>query len=121
MRRAPQARDDARILQLEKRLQNQEATIVHLRHANTRWRDAYEEAEKAGAWELDVEGFGPRLRELRTARGLTQAQVGESIGMTVSAVSMWELGIAHPRWEVVPKLASVFGLKAAQLIGRRQQ
>lgn len=105
-------------MSLERRIRNQAETIAHLRHVSSRWRDAYEQVTSETAWDLDLEGFGPRLRELRVKAGLTQAQVGEAIGMTTSAVSMWELRLAYPRWDHVPKLASVFGVRAAQLIGR---
>ena len=45
----------------------------------------------AAADNSHVETMGSRIRELRKARGLTQAELATLCGVTTSAVSQWEL------------------------------
>jgi|SRR4051812_18722404 transcriptional regulator with XRE-family HTH domain len=40
----------------------------------------------------NTETMGDRIRTLRQARGLTQEQLGEEVGVSKSAVSQWEDG-----------------------------
>ena len=40
--------------------------------------------------------FGERLRRIRTARGLTQAQVAKIVGRTANTVARWERGEIAP-------------------------
>jgi transcriptional regulator with XRE-family HTH domain len=39
-----------------------------------------------------IDQMGERIRQLRVARGMTQAQLAEKCGVTKSAVSQWESG-----------------------------
>lgn len=39
---------------------------------------------------MDTETMGERLKRLRVARGLTQAEFAKMVGVTKSAVSQWE-------------------------------
>jgi len=54
--------------------------------------------------------FGRRLRELREQAGLTQAQLGEKIGVGWLAVSRWENGTREPGWGNVKALADALGV-----------
>ena len=38
---------------------------------------------------------GNRIREVRKARGLTQEQLAETIGVSRQAISKWESGVSH--------------------------
>ena len=50
-----------------------------------------------------------RVRELRKARGMTQAQLAECLGLkSASAVGMWESGERNPPSTILPTLAAVF-------------
>lgn len=51
--------------------------------------------------------FGDRLREARTAAGLTQEQFGYAVGVTNSAVSAWENGRDVPSFSLLPKIREV--------------
>lgn len=51
-----------------------------------------------------MSSFGDRLREARTAAGLTQEQLGAACGVTNSAVSAWENGRDVPSFHALPKL-----------------
>lgn len=63
--------------------------------------------EPAGAM-LRTETFGMRLRRLREARGLTQADVAEAVGMTALQGHRWEHDQAVPRAAVIDRIASFF-------------
>ena len=39
--------------------------------------------------------LGERIQALRKARGLTQEQLAQAMGVTVGAVSKWEKGVSH--------------------------
>lgn len=45
---------------------------------------------------------------LREARGLTQAELAEKLGISPSAMSMYEQGARNPRDEVKVKIAEFF-------------
>jgi transcriptional regulator with XRE-family HTH domain len=44
------------------------------------------------SYAVPMETMGDRIRTLRMARGLTQEQLGERIGVSKVAVSQWETG-----------------------------
>ena len=49
--------------------------------------------------------FGPRLRALREAAGLTQSQLAEKADMLANALARLERGERDPLWATVLKLA----------------
>ena len=53
-----------------------------------------------------ADGLGNRLRELREARGLTQAQLADAIGMSRKTVNTVENGVFIPSTVVALKLAA---------------
>jgi transcriptional regulator with XRE-family HTH domain len=55
-------------------------------------------------------GFGARLRELRTAAGLTQAQLAERAEMHLHGVTKLEQGHREPSWATVQDLARALGV-----------
>ncbi|MCI8915256.1 MAG: helix-turn-helix transcriptional regulator [Oscillospiraceae bacterium] len=58
-----------------------------------------------------------RIAELRRARGLTQEQLGQTLGVSAQAVSKWEKGGA-PDVELLPTLADQLGVSVDALFGR---
>jgi transcriptional regulator with XRE-family HTH domain len=54
-------------------------------------------------------GFGVRLRTMREAAGLTQAQLGERAGMMRSVLARLELGMREPTWPTVLALSAALG------------
>ena len=58
------------------------------------------------------------IRELRRAKGLTQAQLAESAGVTKVSVCKWEAGLTVPRAELLPVLADTLGCTIDALYGR---
>lgn len=49
-------------------------------------------------------GIGPRIREMRENRGMTQKELAFSIGVTPSAVTNYEAGVSHPKEPVLHAL-----------------
>ena len=58
-----------------------------------------------------------RLRELRQERGWTQGRVAERLGVTPSVISAYENGIRQPSYEVLIKLARLYGVTSDYLLG----
>lgn len=54
--------------------------------------------------------FGRRLRELRDAAGLTQADLGEKAGMLPGVIARLERAEREPGWGTVLKLAQALGV-----------
>ena len=63
------------------------------------------------------EDFGERLRRLRTAEGLTQAELGRRIGRTMTAISKYESGAMNPTLEVAVELAFQLNITLDELFG----
>ena len=61
--------------------------------------------------------FGKLLKQLRLSAGLTQAQLGELIGVTKSVVSFYELQERSPSPDVLIKLSQIFHVSTDYLLG----
>ena len=59
-----------------------------------------------------------RIRELRKARNLTLKKLGNMIGVSESAMSLYETGKRSPDYATVVKLAELFDVTADYLLGR---
>jgi transcriptional regulator with XRE-family HTH domain len=57
---------------------------------------------------MDTKAIGKKLEELRRAKGITQAEVAEALGVSAMAVSLYENGERIPRDEVKIKIADFF-------------
>lgn len=58
-----------------------------------------------------------RIKELRQAAGLTQADLARRVGVNKCAVCRWDSGKAMPRADKLPQLAAVLGCTVAALYG----
>lgn len=61
--------------------------------------------------------FGQRLAEARQKAGLSQAELGERLGMTQRAVAHWERRNVSLYPEQIEKLCSVLKITAEELLG----
>ncbi len=68
-------------------------------------------------WSVESVDFGKKLKELRTNAKLTQAQLGELIGVTKSVISFYELQERSPSPDVLIKLSQVFHVTTDYLLG----
>lgn len=60
--------------------------------------------------------FGRRLAGLRKARGLTQAQLAEALGVKLSLVAYYERRAKNPTLEVANKIARFFDVPVSGLL-----
>lgn len=65
--------------------------------------------------------FSQRLRQLRNDKHLTQAQVAKRVGVTASMVSSYETDIRLPSFEVMIRLADLFGVTVDYLLCRQDK
>ena len=63
------------------------------------------------------EDFGERLRKLRTASGLTQAELGNKINRGVTSISKYESGAMLPTLETAVELAFQLKVSLDELFG----
>lgn len=63
-----------------------------------------------------METFAERVRRLRIAKGYTQTQLGERLGVVGHAVGAWELAISEPSAHRIPQLARSLGVSCDELL-----
>ena len=61
-------------------------------------------------------GFGARLKSLRLAAGLTQAQLGERMEMLPTNIARLETGGREPSWDTVKRLAKALGVTTDEFV-----
>lgn len=62
--------------------------------------------------------FKSVLKQLRMAKGMTQGELAEKIGITRSRLSMYELGQREPDLETLEMIADFFNVDTDYLMGR---
>ena len=60
--------------------------------------------------------LGEKIKALRKARGLTQAQLAEKLDITDRAISKWETGKAMPDSDIMLDLCDILGIKVNELL-----
>lgn len=65
--------------------------------------------------------FGYRLKQLRTAKKMTQTELGQFLNVTKSSISGYENGTRFPDQESLIKIAEVFGVTTDYLLGKDQK
>ena len=61
--------------------------------------------------------LGKRLKDLRIEHGLTQQQVADRVWVSKAMVSSYELSSRAPSYNVLIKLAKLFGVSTDSLLG----
>lgn len=64
-----------------------------------------------------MSSFCERLKELRTEKGLSQDQLAKKIGLTHTAIGLWELGKRVPNLNAVIMLAKFFEVSLGYMAG----
>lgn len=59
--------------------------------------------------------IGRRIRAIRTARGLSQAELGEKVGLTADRIQKYENGARKPKLELLKKIAEALGVSSLAL------
>lgn len=70
-----------------------------------------------GMKERTLDGFGPRLARLRKSRGLTQAELGDKVGVSYRMIAHYERVDAQPPGAILPDLARALGVTTDTLLG----
>lgn len=65
--------------------------------------------------------FGERLKELRSAKGMTQKDLAEKINISPQAVSRWENNEVEPSLETLRRLAEIFDVSMDDLFGKEKK
>ena len=61
--------------------------------------------------------FGEKIKEARLAKGWTQAELGEKVGVTKQAITAWETGHSRPRKKLdVESLSQVLDISVDYLM-----
>jgi transcriptional regulator with XRE-family HTH domain len=60
--------------------------------------------------------FGAQLATLRKARGLTQSQLAEALGLSVEMLAYYERRATNPSADFIAKAAAFFGVTADDLL-----
>lgn len=64
--------------------------------------------------------LGLRLRYLRKQDNMTQAELGDHLGVGKSTVSMWESGQRVPDWETLESIADYFNVPMASFFASNE-
>ena len=70
---------------------------------------------------LSAEVIGQRLKQFRTAKGMTAAQLGAKIFVAQSTISRWEKGERAPDISVLARLAEVLDVSLSELLAEPQE
>ena len=65
---------------------------------------------------MDETKVGARIAKLRAEKNMTQAALGELLGVSDKTVSKWENGGCYPDVSLFPKLADTFGVTVDYLM-----
>jgi transcriptional regulator with XRE-family HTH domain len=61
--------------------------------------------------------FAEKMKQLRRSRGMTQAELAEKLGLSASAIGMYEQGRREPELSVIMELCNIFNVPADVLLG----
>ena len=83
-------------------------------------RDTIQPSREQENERMDMIKMGSFLAELRKEHGMTQAELGEKLGVTNKTVSRWETGSYMPPVEMLEELSSLYGLTINELLSGRK-
>ena len=64
--------------------------------------------------------FGIILKQLRKSKNLTQAELGQHIGLSKAVISKYENGLGFPTFDVLIHFAKYFNVSTDYLLGVKQ-
>ena len=64
--------------------------------------------------------FADKLKELRKKKGVTQAQLADSIYVSRSLIAKFETGASYPNKETLEKIALYFSVSVSELVGENE-
>ena len=69
---------------------------------------------------MDMVKMGSFLAELRKENNLTQAELGEKLGVTNKTISRWETGNYMPPVEMLEELSDMYGMTINELLSGKK-
>ena len=66
---------------------------------------------------MDVNAIASYLQSLRKEKNLTQAELGERLGVSAQSVSNWERAESLPDTALLPELAMIYGVSVDEILG----
>lgn len=69
---------------------------------------------------MDMVQMGSFLAELRKEKKLTQAELGDKLGVTNKTISRWETGNYMPPVEMLEELSNMYGLTINELLSGKK-
>lgn len=57
-----------------------------------------------------------QFQQLREQKGMSQAQLANTLGLDRSTIAKWETGTSMPRANLLPKLAELLGCTVDELL-----
>ena len=69
---------------------------------------------------MDIVKMGSFLAELRKEHNLTQAELGEKLGVTNKTISRWETGNYMPPVEMLEELSNMYGMTINELLSGKK-
>lgn len=61
--------------------------------------------------------MGNKLKKLRNGKRLTQKQLGDMIGISISSISNYETGLRRPSYEVLIRYSQIFHVTTDYILG----
>jgi len=68
-------------------------------------------------WEIMTEGLGAKLREVRTAKGMSLRSLAQALGVSASLISQVEIGKTQPSVSTLFAMANHLGVSLDVLVG----
>lgn len=65
---------------------------------------------------MNQEKIGKLIAKLRKAKGLTQQELGDKVGVGYRAVSKWETGLTMPDISIINELCEILGITSDELL-----
>ncbi len=66
---------------------------------------------------IDQKELGLLIKELRERKGMTQNELAASLNLSDRTISKWETGRGYPDITFLERIASLFSLSVAELLG----
>lgn len=66
---------------------------------------------------MDMNTIATYLQTLRKSKNLTQAELGERLGVSAQSVSNWERAESLPDTALLPELAMIYGVSVDEILG----
>ena len=59
---------------------------------------------------------GRRIKEIRTEKNMTQAELGDAVGLSADRIQQYENGYRRPRADLLKNMANVLGVSSLSLV-----